>query len=34
VQAELPRGFSQKVADKVLDGLLDAARMLEGMPSV
>ncbi|WP_338926069.1 hypothetical protein [Mycetohabitans endofungorum] len=31
-QAELPQGFSQQVADKVLGGLLDAARALEGMP--
>jgi len=31
VQAELPRGFSQQVADKVLNGLLSAARALEGM---
>jgi serine/threonine-protein kinase HipA len=29
VQAELPDGFSQKVADKVLGGLLAAARALE-----
>ncbi|MCG1053469.1 type II toxin-antitoxin system HipA family toxin [Mycetohabitans sp. B5] len=34
VQAELPQGFSQQVADKVLGGLLDAARALEGMPPV
>lgn len=33
VQAELPKGFSQKVADKVLGGLLKAARTLEGMPA-
>lgn len=32
VQAELPQGFSQQVADKVLDGLLGAALALEGMP--
>ncbi|CAB3769936.1 type II toxin-antitoxin system HipA family toxin [Paraburkholderia humisilvae] len=31
VQAELPPGFSQRVADKVLGGLLGAARALEGM---
>ncbi|CAB3808093.1 type II toxin-antitoxin system HipA family toxin [Pararobbsia alpina] len=34
VQAELPRGFPQQVADKVLGGLLNAARALEGMPPV
>lgn len=33
VQAELPQGFSQQVADKVLGGLLSAARVLEGMPT-
>lgn len=33
VQAALPQGFSQKVADKVLGGLLHAARALERMPS-
>ena len=33
VQAELPQGFSQQVADKVLGGLLSAARTLEGMPT-
>ena len=32
VQAELPKGFSQIVADTVLGGLLGAARALEGMP--
>ncbi|CAG1011984.1 serine/threonine-protein kinase HipA [Burkholderiaceae bacterium] len=32
VQAELPAGFSQEVADKVLSGLLAAARVLEAMP--
>ncbi|WP_137890354.1 type II toxin-antitoxin system HipA family toxin [Ramlibacter sp. 2FC] len=32
-QAELPQGFSQKVADKLLKGLLSAARTLEGMPT-
>lgn len=31
VQAELPPGFSQLVADKVLGGLLNAAQALEGM---
>ena len=34
VQAELPAGFSQQVADQVLDGLLSAARALEGMPPI
>jgi serine/threonine-protein kinase HipA len=33
VHAELPQGFSQQVADKVLGGLLSAARALEGMPT-
>ena len=33
VQRELPAGFSQKVADKVLGGLQAAARALEGMPA-
>lgn len=33
VQAELPRGFSQQVADKVLGGVLSAARALEGTSS-
>lgn len=33
VQAELPPGFSQQVADQVLGGLLSAARALEGMPA-
>ena len=33
VQSELPHGFSQHVADKVLGGLLSAARALEGMPT-
>jgi serine/threonine-protein kinase HipA len=28
VQAELPAGFSQEVADKVLAGVLDAAKAL------
>lgn len=32
LQAELPKGFSQQVADKVFSGLLDAARALEAMP--
>jgi serine/threonine-protein kinase HipA len=32
VQAELPQGFSQQVADKVLGGLSSAARTLESMP--
>lgn len=31
VRSELPPGFSQKVADKILDGLLDAASALERM---
>lgn len=31
MQAELPAGFSQEVADKVLGGLLAAARALEAM---
>lgn len=31
MQAQLPRGFSQQVADKVLSGLLSAARTLERM---
>jgi serine/threonine-protein kinase HipA len=33
VKTELPQGFSQKVADTVLEGLLNAAQTLEGMPS-
>jgi len=33
VQRGLPRGFSQSVADNVLDGLQRAARALEGMPA-
>ncbi|MCM2251733.1 MAG: type II toxin-antitoxin system HipA family toxin [Ramlibacter sp.] len=33
VQAELPKGFAQQVADSVLDGLSSAARTLEGMPA-
>jgi serine/threonine-protein kinase HipA len=32
VRAELPKGFSQRVADKVLRGALAAARALEAMP--
>ena len=32
VQRELPAGYSQEVADKVLGGLQGAARALEGMP--
>jgi serine/threonine-protein kinase HipA len=32
VEADLPQGFSQSVADSVLEGLLNAARKLEGMP--
>jgi serine/threonine-protein kinase HipA len=34
VQADLPKGFSQEVADKVLGGLLNAARALERMSAV
>lgn len=33
VRSELPPGFSQRVADQVLGGLLSAARTLEGMPT-
>lgn len=33
VQAELPPGFSQQVADKVLGGLQRAAQALDGMPA-
>lgn len=33
VQAQLPQGFSQQVADKVLGGLQSAALALEGMPA-
>jgi serine/threonine-protein kinase HipA len=33
VQRALPAGFSQEVADKVLSGLLGAARTLEAMPA-
>jgi serine/threonine-protein kinase HipA len=32
VRGELPAGFSEKVADKILSGLLAAARTLETMP--
>jgi serine/threonine-protein kinase HipA len=34
VQAGLPKGFSQQVADQVLSGLLRAAKTLETMPAV
>jgi serine/threonine-protein kinase HipA len=34
VRGELPAGFSEKVADKILGGLLAAARKLEAMPEV
>ena len=33
VRADLPAGFSEEVADKILNGLLDAARALERMPA-
>lgn len=33
VQAQLPQGFSQQVAVKVLEGLQSAAQALEGMPA-
>ena len=33
VRAELPQGFSEQVADKVLGGMLEAARALERMPA-
>jgi len=33
VSRVLPQGFSDEVADKVLGGLLNAARMLEAMPA-
>ncbi|MDR5778706.1 type II toxin-antitoxin system HipA family toxin [Caballeronia sp. LZ065] len=33
VRAELPSGFSERVADKVLGGLLASARALEHMPA-
>jgi serine/threonine-protein kinase HipA len=32
VQRELPPGFSQQVANKIFDGLLNSARALEAMP--
>jgi serine/threonine-protein kinase HipA len=32
VRSELPVGFSEKVADKILGGLLDTAAALELMP--
>lgn len=34
VRAALPAGFSEKVADKILDGVLTAARALDAMPPV
>lgn len=33
VQRELPPGFSQRVADEVLGGVLEAARSLQAMPA-
>ena len=33
VQRQLPPGFSEEVADKVLGGLLAAAQALEAMPA-
>lgn len=33
VQRSLPEGFSQRVADRILGGLLDAARALDAMPA-
>lgn len=33
VQRQLPQGFSQQVADKILGGLLEAAKALEAMPA-
>ncbi|CAN5225128.1 type II toxin-antitoxin system HipA family toxin [soil metagenome] len=33
VQAKLPPGFSQRVADRIFNGLLDSARALEAMPA-
>ena len=33
VQAQLPQGFSQQVADRLLGGLQSAAQALEGMPA-
>ena len=32
VRSELPAGFSEKVAEKILGGLLDAAAALQRMP--
>ena len=32
VRSELPVGFSEKVADKILGGLLDTAAILQRMP--
>jgi serine/threonine-protein kinase HipA len=34
VQADLPGGFSQKVADEVLGGLLESAKALQAMPAL
>ncbi|MFZ4542319.1 MAG: type II toxin-antitoxin system HipA family toxin [Rickettsiales bacterium] len=34
VRAQLPAGFSEKVADRILGGVLAAARALEGMSTV
>lgn len=34
VRAQLPAGFSEKVADRILGGVLAAARALEGMSAV
>jgi serine/threonine-protein kinase HipA len=33
IRGELPAGFSEQVADKILGGLLAAARALESMPA-
>ncbi|NHZ40736.1 type II toxin-antitoxin system HipA family toxin [Massilia aquatica] len=33
IHADLPAGFSEEVADKILSGLLDAARALDRMPA-
>ncbi len=33
VRAELPEGFSEQVADRILGGMLSAARTLESMPA-
>jgi serine/threonine-protein kinase HipA len=33
VQEQLPKDFSPLVAERVLDGLQDAANKLEGMPA-